>query len=242
MKTTLEPKSAVRRKSSIRKVRSDGVEHVARQPTQTRSLERYEKIIQAIEELLKISNIEDISFYDVARQADISPASVNYHFPTTAALRIVLTERYMRSASEKLFEVIREMVALRNDKWQYWLLKMGQAAVDYYNQNRHISEVILGPTSHRAASFATIGENERIARIVLEGLKRVFILPEIPDLPKKIMIAIEVADALWSRAYMANGHIDDHILQEAVHIQILYLRSILPECLSLLPEARIETD
>lgn len=233
LKEELGSRLNVRQKSSIRKARSEQATHIARQPSQERSQERYEKILKATKELLRSSNIEDISIHDIARQANVSPASVNYLFPTTAALRVVLIERYMHDAAEVIAVTLQRLIDEKNPVWQDWLREIGSAVFDFYNKNRHASEIILGPMIHRNPSQAAIAENERVARIFLDSLKQVFIVPEIPDIEKKVTMSMEVVDMLWSRSYMARGSIDEYSRDEALQIQKLYLRSILPETLTL---------
>lgn len=83
------PNHVVRRKASQRKGRTETLEHRARRPLQKRSLDRFNSILEATEVLLETANIEDISFYDIARQADLPPASVHY-----------LSRRCLRSESK----------------------------------------------------------------------------------------------------------------------------------------------
>jgi hypothetical protein len=66
---------------------------------------------------------------------------------------------------EQLFIVLRRLIEARNPSWQTWLHEIGHAAGRYYNGNRQVAEVILGPTSHRISSQATIHENQNTAEI-----------------------------------------------------------------------------
>ena len=230
----------IRPKSSLRKGRSDNIDHVARQPLQARSAERFEKILTAAEELLQKSNIEDISFYDIARQAKISPASVNYLFPTSAALRIELNRRYLPISTEFAIESQSTLVKFRNPSWQHWLYEMGSQVRQHYNANRHISETILGPALHRETQREAIDQNRRVAETLVASLRKVFILPEIPGLVEDFAYAIDVVDALFGRSYVKKGTIDDQTFDKAIRMQIAYLRTILPETLSLLPDEENE--
>jgi AcrR family transcriptional regulator len=227
-----EPDVIVRAKSSKRKKRSDTVEHTARQPSQSRSQERFERILTAAEELLKQNNIEDISFYDIARQARISPASINYLFPTMAALRIELARRYAVVGTEMTVHAHRAQLASRNPSWQSWLYQMGAYTRDEYNRHRYISEVLLGPELHREARRFIILETGRAAHELLESFKTFFVLPDMPGLEMKLNFAMHLAESMWERSYILNGDIDEETFEESIRMQVAYLRTVLPEVLN----------
>ena len=227
----------VRRKASQRKGRTEAGEQRARHPTQERSQRRFQMILKATEELLQTANIEDISFYDVARQARMSPASVHYLFPTMAAVRIALSELYNRHTTDLVVEVQRDLATLRNPTWQDWIRLMADATRRHFNANRHICEVLLGPVLHRESRFANMDANDRVGRSLLENLGTVFLVPEIPGLVDKFIVNCEIVDALWSRAYLKHGRIDDETLEETVRVQTTYLRSVLPETLPVIVRA-----
>ncbi len=203
-------------------------------------MERFEKIVQAAEDLLQTANIEDISFYDIARQAQISPPSIAYLFPTMAALRTELSRRYLVIGTKDVVQVHQALAQVRNPSWRQWVYEMGVRARDYYNDHRHVSEVVLGPMLHRETRRASFEENKKVAHSLLESFKQVFIVPEIPGLTEKFAVSIEIVEALWGRSYILNGTIDDDSFEESMRIQFGYLRSILPETLAVAPESALD--
>ncbi|HEY2032188.1 MAG TPA: TetR/AcrR family transcriptional regulator [Rhizomicrobium sp.] len=217
----------------MRKGRSDVIDHKARHPTQERSQRRFDTILAATEELLQTANIEDISFYDIARKARISPASVHYLFPTMAAVRIEISKLYNQQSSGGVVEAQRQLAKMRNATWQEWIRIVAEKTRSHFNANRHICEVLLGPLLHRESRLANMRANDVIGRSLLENLRSVFLVPDIPGLEQKFVIISEIVDALWSRAYLLNGWIDDEAFEETVRVQIAYLRSVLPESLPL---------
>lgn len=225
----------VRPKSSFRKGRTGPVDHVARQPTQVRSQERFELIVAATEELLQVANIEDISFYDIAAQAKISPASINYLFPTMASLRIEMSKRYLSITMDVTIDAHRLLATKKIKSWQRWMSEVAYLTRDYFNGHRPASEIVFGPLLHRESRRANIVVNDDGGAAMLESLKKVFLVPEVPGLAHKFAMAWEIADGLWSRSYILNGCIDDEAVEETVRIQTAYLRTVLPEELPLLP-------
>lgn len=226
----------VRRRSSMRKSRSETAGREARVPTQKRSKERLEKIIAATEALLQTANIEDISPYDVAAEASISPASVNYLFPTMSALWIEMSQRYFRQSTEHVLDVQRALANERNSSWQGWMRHMAETSRLYFNAHRHVSEVCLGARTSKEVRLANIDVNFEVGEQFLNSLREVFILPEIPDLTEKMALAIEACDAVWSRSYVQHGHITEEANDDMVRMQVAFLRCFLPETLPLRPE------
>ena len=197
-------------------------------------MQRVERILAATEELLEAANLEDISFNDIARRADISPSSINYFFPTMAALRIELTKKYVRQSSKGVIEAHRMSARMRNPSWQDWLRIIAKQAQQVFNDNRPMSEGVLGPVLHRESRRAQIEDNKRIARVMIESFTQVFVMPDVPTLEHEFAMMLEMFDALWSSAYIAHGRIDDLTLEETVRIGIAHLRTVLPEVLPLL--------
>jgi AcrR family transcriptional regulator len=225
--------TVVRPKASARKSRSTLTEHLPRKPLQDRSLQRIERILAATEQLLEAANLEDISFYDIARRADISPSSINYFFPTMAALRIELTKKYVRQSGKGVIEAHRVLARMRKPSWQEWLRIITKQAQQAFNDNRPMSEGVLGPVLHRESRRAQIEENKRIAQAMLESFAQVFVMPDVPTLEHEFAMMLEISDALWSSAYIAHGRIDDLTLEETMRLAIAQLRTVLPEVLPL---------
>ncbi|TPN81124.1 TetR/AcrR family transcriptional regulator [Mesorhizobium sp. CU2] len=224
--------AVVRPKSSQRKSRSDDVEHIARRPIQNRSQARFSKILTTAEKLLETANIEDISSYDIARAANIPPASISYLFPTMAALRIELTRKCAHIATEITVRAHRAQAQSKNPSWQVWMYKMGEYARDQYNSNRPACEVLLGPQLHRQATCATFQETRAAARELVSALRSFFVIPDIPDMEETFSRAMDLVEGVWARAYLLYGRIDDESFEHSMRMQISYLRTILPDVLA----------
>lgn len=225
----------VRPKASKRKARSDSVDHKARPPRQERSQRRFDAILDATRELLKESNIEDLSFNDIAQKAGVSPPSVHYIFPSMSALLAELIKRFHIQYSEEFRQMESRIDATDIRSWQDWVRSMAQSNRNYFNAHRDIAEMALGPIMNRASRHAIIAVNASFSHSIISTMNNIFVMPEVPDLHRKMTLALEVFDALWGRAYLERGHIDDESFEESVNIVIAYLRTILPETLALRP-------
>lgn len=223
------PTQVVRRKASQRKGRTEVLEHRARRPSQKRSLDRFNSILDATETLLETANIEDVSFYDIARQADLPPASVHYLFPTMSSIRIEMCERFNQQIVDMILERQSTLPGSLQTSWQDTIYVLGKFVRDHFNSHRPVCEILLGPVLHREARLANIETNDMVARISLNAMRETFVLPEMPQLERALANNAEIVDALWSRSYLRNGWIDDETLAETVEIQIANLRTLLPE-------------
>jgi AcrR family transcriptional regulator len=228
----------VRPRASKRKSRSPNVEHQPRRPMQSRSLERFELIIKTLEEMLQTASLEDISFYDIAERANVSPASINYLFPTMGALRIEMVSRYLGAAAEFHQSTAKLLRSAPDPSWQMLLKTMLVGYREYLHSNRHVAEAILGPTFNQETRRAFAAENDALAQGLCGLMMELFALPLIPNLVEKFTYAMECVDALWARSYALRGFVDDEIFEASFQLQVAYLRTVLPEELCLRPTPR----
>lgn len=232
------PVVLVRPRASQRKARSAVVPRNARAPTQERSQKRFNAILDATQALLEKARIEDISFSDIAIKAGISPASVHYLFPNVAAVRVELSRRNNRDLVTQIAGMAGELAASGEPSWQQLLRSLAGGVRRIFNNDRAMSEITLGPIMSREGRLSNIESNGVIAKSILETLQAVFILPEIPNLEMMLSLASEVCDALWSRSYMLQGHIDDETFEESMRVVLAYMRSVLPETMTLRAQFR----
>lgn len=230
-----EPESAasttVRPRVTRRKSRTLSVEHKARRPLQARSQERFDQILAALEELLQTAHVADISFNDIAAKAGISPASINYLFPSMAAIQIELAGRYLRQSTDFILQTRVEIEAQDSPRWQDWLTRLATAYRDHCNQNRHVAEIILGPALHHDTRRAAAEQNRQLAAEISAAFHQFYRMPDIPELAEYMRYTMDCIDALWARSYSQRGYVDDDTFRHGVAIQLTYLRTILPETL-----------
>lgn len=227
------PESTVRQKASHRKGRTGDVQRSARVPSQERSRQRYQAIIAATEHLLKTSNIEDISLHDIAKQAKMAPPSVHYLFNTMAAIHVELNRIYNEQMTQKVMERQRQLVDTKNPSWQEWVKSLMAETRQQLNDNRPMSEIMLGPVLHRQSRVENLTSNATVTKASLATMRDVFVVPEIPGLERHFLFAVEIGEALWTGSYAVRGKIDDEALTESVRAIVAYLRCFLPETLVL---------
>jgi AcrR family transcriptional regulator len=214
--------------------RSDDAEDPAprpRSPSQARSRRRLEGILGAADTLLRTSNIEDISLNDLAREADISPASVHYLFPSMVSLQAELRRRYDAAFSRMLLGFHAELAKRPVSTWQDWIRLEAAHAREHYNLDRPACEVLLGPLLHRENAMANVRGNAEVGASNLETLRRLFVVPDLPGLEACFARSCAIIEMFWTRSYLATGTIGDLAFEHSVRAAVGYLRNFLPEIL-----------
>jgi AcrR family transcriptional regulator len=140
-----------------------------------------ERILQASEDVLRRYGPAKATVVDIARELEVSHGSVYRHFPSKAALRDAVAERWLAGVSEPLAEITNED-APAPERLRRWLdllveSKQSRARDDpelfatYVQIAGESREVI---TEHVNALVA------QLARIVADGVEQgVFVAPDV---------------------------------------------------------------
>jgi len=130
-----------------------------------------EAILRTAEEVLRRYGPAKASVIDVARALDVSHGSVYRHFPSKAALRDAVTQRWLERVSAPLQEIVRRRgkASRRLHDWLVLLAttKQGMATADpelfqtFHELTLASREVVAAHVDHLA---------DQLARIVADGM------------------------------------------------------------------------
>ena len=131
-----------------------------------------DRILEAAERVLRRHGPAKANVVDVARALDVSHGSVYRHFPSKAALRDAVTERWLASISEPLESIARE-AGPADERLRRWLDRL-------VNSKR--SKALLDPELFATYVELTAGAREvvtahvntlvgQIAQIIADGIK-----------------------------------------------------------------------
>ncbi len=202
-----------------------------RRPRQKRSLERYEAILDAAEQILIENEPDSISIYTIAEASGISPPSIYHFFPDGQHVFIGLAERYFdRFAAGFSEEPATE------DNWQDLMDSRYEGARQFYNDNPAVGKILLGSASSWSIRSRDLETNRMLAELQASELDRIFVLPTIPHLVDRLTETIVMNDALWSLAIHSEGKISDEKDRHARRARMAHMRSYLPEVLEPRPE------
>ena len=209
------PKSV---KSSLR--------HKARAPIQERGIIRYNKLLDATNELLEHHEIEDLGIYQIAKHAGVPPASAYHFFPTPGAALIGLADRYLEQFRAMAFA---QAPPTERTQWQAVLRDRLQVAAEYYEKNLPVRKLLLGCHTTRELVVCNMNYNTMLAKKIVESNERDFHMPFIRNADLKYLVALTAVDAIYSLSQTIHGRITAEFFEEAVNSAIAYFRTFLPD-------------
>ena len=178
-------------------------------------------------------NQDEIGPYEVAQEAGIPPASVYYFFPKIEDLWVELTKQAARQVVMCTMEAGLRNPDAAASGWQSLYRVVLESTVNFYNAHPSLAELILGPTSGREITAAFDKGDLTTARMSEKILKKYYVLPHMPKLRSKLLIAIVASEAILKKSYRTHGVITQEMQEESFKLLVAYLRGYLPEYLEL---------
>lgn len=196
-------------------------------PSQKRSLERYEHILNCAETLLGGCRAEDMSIYDVADAAGLQAQSVYRLFPSVAALNYGLAKRCLDELNEDIAQADYDDCRT----WQDAVARSMNAVLKFYKGKPQAMELILGANISREIRNADRENIQYLAGNALSWFEK----NDIATFDRSIIqleIMIDIVDAIWSRSYYLHQEITDEYFQESLRATIAYLGLYMPKYMS----------
>jgi len=195
-----------------------------RVPTQQRSRERFEFILDCAEQLLAKGEREELSVYDVAEKAGLPAQSVYRLFPSAMAISHALVQRYLG--------MITESAAVADfsgcDSWQLAMEMSLKLSCDFYRQHPQAMELILGSGASRETSAADRASITQLAKNGVQLLNQAGLTNTSKEMIRHMEIVIDIADAIWSQSYHHHKDITPFYERESIRAAVSYLGLYLP--------------
>jgi AcrR family transcriptional regulator len=205
-----------------------------RRPSQKRSRERFEAILDAAERLLETLDPAAVSIHRLAGEIGIPAASIYHFFPEPPLVFAALAERYLNQFEERA----ADEAPIVFDTWQELQTHRFGTARDFFNANAPARKVLLdGPALSFDIRMRDLQSDVVTATRGVEEMNRLFILPDIPHLIERSIEVIVLSDAMWSLSIHRHGTITDEMEEQARRARIAYARTYLPEYLPKRPVA-----
>ncbi|MFA4938849.1 TetR/AcrR family transcriptional regulator [Brevundimonas sp.] len=197
----------------------------ARQPVRERGIQRQALLLDAVDDLLRSADPEDVGIYQIAERAKVAPASVYHFFPTREAAFVALAQRYL-AEFRRLGEQPAEASRLKS--WQDYF-EIEQARVSAaFNDSPPALRIFLGYAGAAVRNFGA-RFNTEMTTGVFDALDRLFHMPHVADPQRRFGIAHAVMEAVWTQAYLQDGRITEECRQDALEAHRVYCRLFLPE-------------
>ncbi len=191
-------------------------------PTQQRSRERFEHILDCAEVILEEGDSEELSIYEVAEKAGLQAQSVYRLFPSAIAINYALAQRYLDMMADSLMSTNSGP----SSTWQEGLKHSLQLCREFYTTYPLALELILGSSVSKDVRGADRANITRLANNAMESLKGKNSIPALPI--QQLEISIDIVDAIWSQSYYSHGEITDFYFKESIRAAISYLELYLP--------------
>jgi len=191
---------------------------VPNRPKKKRSIERFKKILNTVEEMLIKDGLHTLTIQEIAKKAKMKRPSLYKLFPSTASIFYALSERHTEKFNS-LYINNTESASLLTTTW-YFNVFIDLISI-YLNQNK-ASAVLFFCLESLPLLKTTDQQNKRqLASVVLQTLSSKNI--QIPS--EKVYIASQLSLATLSVGFREENHISPRYVAEAKKAVLAYLTS-----------------
>jgi len=201
---------------------------VARQPQRRPGQLRFQKLLDALDTLLRDNNVQEVGLYQIAEQAGVPSASVYHFFPSKEAAFMALATVHHQA----LQDISRKLLPARPSSWQELCRKKVNAAAHYHNEHPAALRLFLGANISVEIKTADTSQYLRLAEARAEMLDRYFHMPFVADWHRRLSTYFAIIDGVFALSYAQHGAILEDYVAEAQQAGIAYLRCYLPELVS----------
>lgn len=201
---------------------------------QSRGVARRKALIDAAIRLLTERTAQEISFKEIASEANVPEGSA-YHFYANkydlfGAVAKQMSELFQEAQTKKLDPS-------QIESWSDIVGVLVERGANIYKTNPVARRLLIGSTTPPEIKQIDRENNKKVASIMSQRFSDVFEMPVVPDFEQKLLYFIELTDVLFAVDFRENQMITDHIIEEAKRVAVGYLGTYLPP---MLPR-RIET-
>ncbi len=188
---------------------------------QARGRQRIEQILDAADLVIRRQSAADVSLQDVAREANLPPASLYHYFSTSHALLMELARRYHAA-----FEVLasRRLDHESLSQWSDLCAFHADLSLRFYHEHPVAMRLFLGPQNGWELRAADLATNRRIGSIYYRKLIQHFVVAESRLLEDAFDISVTISDAIWALSFARSGAIESEMAKEALRARLAYLR------------------
>jgi AcrR family transcriptional regulator len=191
-----------------------------RSPVQERSQQRVAAAIEVAERMIEARGPEETSIPEIAKESGVPRASLYQFFPTKYALFAHLAERHLAEVAARVQAAAEKSGP---QPWRELVVRMIDAAANYYDATPVASQLILGGPMSRNAYLAqevTIANIGLAMRGLMAGAIDGMALPKQPD---AATLSVEIAFTCLKYGYYREGRLSRPTRREAVRATTAYL-------------------
>lgn len=190
-----------------------------RTPVQRRSRDRFERILQAAEQLVVSSGVQALGTREVAHQADIPVATLYQYFADRDAIISALIERHVSSMDARIAAALGSLRI-------YSVRSVVETTVETYRAayRERPSYVVLwfqGRLSADIAAYIRERDEKLADQFHRFGITTGLLTPDVD--PLVLRLCFEIADRFLEAAYRHELSGDDRVVDEGVEMIVSHL-------------------
>ena len=191
-----------------------------RKPTRKPGIERYNRIIEAAEDLiLEANSLQGITLDAVAQRAGVPRVSLYYFFDSIESLLDALYQRGVQKMVASLPQ------APRAADWREMMLLYVDGVRDFYLSNRVEMILALVPVSLLSVNQVSRDFGQSLFQLLhAQGL-----VPKTQKVLRACEMTSELADLVWRKSLIEKGTLTPAYTREVKRVVIAYLESVLAD-------------
>lgn len=199
-----------------------------RKHAQERGNTRRRQLLDAAEELLRTTPIEELSFRQISEKAGVPEGSA-YHF---FANRYDLLMALAGQIAARFGEIYSKPVpAAKIRDWGDLVDVFVDRAVRAYEANPAATQIWLSGRTPAQVRLADHVSDKAVSNVIRDAFARYFELPELPEDYDVFFHFMEICDVLLSLSVIEHGRITPPMVEEAKRAGKAYLGTYLPPVL-----------
>jgi AcrR family transcriptional regulator len=199
-----------------------------RKHVQERGNTRRKQMLDAAEELLKSTPVEELSFKQISEKAGVPEGSA-YHF---FANRYDLLAALANQVAEQFGQGFRDVIPGKKfAPWHDLADALVDRAVKMYRSNPAATQIWLSGRTPAQVRLADHVSDAAVSSVIHDIFDEIFVLPELPSRYDPFFFFLEVCDVPMSLSVIEHGMITDEMIEEAKRAGKGYLATYLPPVL-----------
>ncbi len=189
---------------------------------------RRQELIDAAVQLLSQRDIDEVSFVDIARHAQMPTASAYQFHRNKNDLLAALVTHYHKEINEVVFS------PCNTDEISSWgniIDLIIDRAADYFRNNDVARKLFYSGKAPSEIKLLDRTGDKEIGSNLEQLLNMYFVVPDIPGKDRVFFILVELIDTLFILSVTEYGDITDAFIEETKRVTKAYLRTYLPEIL-----------
>ena len=189
---------------------------------------RRQELIEAAIQLLSSRDIDEVSFVDIARHAQMPTASA-YHFYRNKNDLLAALVAYFHEEVNEI--VLRPFDSKAINKWSDIIEQIIDRSIEYFRHEQVARKLFYSGKAPPEIKQLDRTGDKTIGNNIKAVLDRYFFVPEIPNGDLVFFILVELIDTLFTLSVIEHEKITEEMVEETKRVTKAYLRTYLPDVL-----------